>query len=346
MRGIIGPAGKRCQTLDCDSFAGRVDTARNDDLERRLADWLDSLGHAGARLERLAGDLSSRRYLRVRPARGAALVAAIYPPDLAAAQRRFVAAAGLLDAAGVRVPRIEADAPELGFALLEDLGPATLFERGDLDWNARRPWFESALAAASRVAALPVDAVVALGSPPLDAALLCRELEPALELFLAPRGLAPAAMRAALDELCVRLGAETPVPCHRDFMARNLMPLADGTVAVLDFQDLRLGPPAYDLASLLNDSLFAPEPLESEWRSLAPAGRDPRSYGRAVAQRCLKAVGTFVRFAKRGQPRHLPLVPATLARAARHLAQLPETAAAFAPLAGGFAAAGDDEGIC
>ena len=65
-----------------------------------------------------------------------------------------------------------------------------------------------------------------------------------------------------------------------------------------------------------------------------------------MAQRCLKAVGTFVRFAARGQPRHLDLVAPTLARAARHLAVLPETAEAFGALEHGFAAASADAGIC
>lgn len=323
-----------------------MDTGADVDPERPLGQWLASLGLAGATLEPLPGDLSSRRYLRVRTARGACFVAAIYPAELAAAQRRFVAAARLLEAAGVRIPRIEADAPDLGFTLLEDLGPSTLYERGDLDWSSRQPFFESALEAAARIATLPIDAVVALGSPPLDAALLRRELDAVIDLFLAPRGLASDPFRAGLDALCSRLGDEPPRPCHRDFMARNLIPLPDGTVAVLDFQDLRLGPPAYDLASLLNDSLFAPEPLESDWRGRASPGGDPLSYGRAVAQRCLKAVGTFVRFAERGVPRHLPLVPPTLVRAARHLAVLPETAAAFEPLASGFASAVAGESIC
>lgn len=323
-----------------------MDTGPTDDLERRLGDWLASLGLVGASLESLAGDLSSRRYLRVRAARGARFVAAVYPTDLAAAQRRFAAAARLLGVAGVRVPRLEADAPELGFALLEDLGPATLYERDDLDWSSRQPFFESALDAAARIEALPIEAVLALGSPPLDAALLRRELDAVLDLFLAPRGLASEPLRAGLDELCSRLGGEPARPCHRDFMARNLVPLSDGTVAVLDFQDLRLGPPAYDLASLLNDSLFAPEPLEARWIARSLPGRDPLSYGRAVAQRCLKAVGTFVRFAERGVPRHLALVAPTLGRAARQLAVLPETAAAFEPLARGFAKAGAGESIC
>ncbi len=39
---------------------------------------------------------------------------------------------------------------------------------------------------------------------------------------------------------------------HRDFQSRNLM-VRDGRVMVIDFQAARLGPPAYDLASLLHD---------------------------------------------------------------------------------------------
>src|SRR5438270_14098696 len=38
--------------------------------------------------------------------------------------------------------------------------------------------------------------------------------------------------------------------CHRDFHGNNLFPVGD-TIAVIDFQDCRRGPDAYDLASLL-----------------------------------------------------------------------------------------------
>jgi aminoglycoside/choline kinase family phosphotransferase len=299
------------------------------------------LGRAGlddARVEPLAGDVSARRYFRVRPARGPTRVLAHYPPELADAQRRFAAAAELLEAAGVRVPaRLAAD-PGRGLDLLEDLGEKTLYERVDLGWDGRAPFVERALESARAIAGLPPDAVAALGSPPLDAALLRRELEQTIAVYLEPRELAPAPFVAALERLCDRLGGGVRVPCHRDLMARNLMPLPDGGVAVLDFQDLRLGPPAYDLASMLNDSLFAPAELERRWveRFLAD-GCVEDDYRRAVAQRALKAVGTFARFAERGDPRHLALVAPTLARAGRALEALPETAAAFAPLADRFA---------
>jgi aminoglycoside/choline kinase family phosphotransferase len=237
----------------------------------------------------------------------------------------------------VRVPSRLADDAAEGFSLLEDLGPRTLYERSELDWDGRAPFYEDALAAARRIAALPAGSVVALGSPPLDPPLLRRELEAFERLFLDAHGLRSEAFAAALGELCSRLGDDERLPCHRDLMVRNLMPLPGGRVALLDFQDLRLGPPAYDLASLLNDSWFPPAALERRWVELAlPPGVAFAQYRRAVVQRTLKAIGTFLSFAARGGPRHLPLVAPTLARAIPHLAELPETAASFAPLAPAF----------
>ncbi len=313
----------------------------------RLAGWLAAGGLAGARIEPLAGDVSARRYARIRPPAGGSLLAVLHPPELAEVRQRFVAAAALLAKAGVRVPAILRDDAAAAILLVEDLGERTLCERTDLDWAARQPYFEAAIDAARRIAAIPLAEVERLGSPPLDAELLERELDGTIEVFLDPRGLAPAPFVAGLREVCRRLGAGPLVACHRDFMARNLMPLEGGRVAVIDFQDLRPGPAAYDLASLLNDSLFVPEPLESEWLARAlPPDADPLDYSRAVVQRTLKAVGTFTRFAAAGNPRHLPLIPPSLERAARHLARLPEVADAFAPLAGRFAALSGGEPVC
>ena len=96
---------------------------------------------------------------------------------------------------------------------------------------------------------------------------------------------------------------------------------------MLDHQDLRLGPRAYDLASLLNDSLFPPDELEAELVSAAlPDAEGALAYRRAVVQRTLKAIGNYCDFARRGFDRHLRLVAPTLARASRHLATVPELA--------------------
>lgn len=300
-----------------------------DDLEL----WLERQGHPGARLVPLAGDVSARRYLRVESG-GRSLVVALYPASLRDACERFLTTTALLREAGLRVPEILAADCRLGVTLLEDLGRRTLYDLRDEGWPALRPHFERAVADAGRIAGLDPERAGGL-CPPLDEALLRRELEQTWRSFLTPRGLgggpgSAAELRAALDELCRRLAAEPRVVCHRDYMARNLVPQPDGRLGLLDHQDLRLGPRFYDLASLFNDSLFPPSQLTGEL--LGATAAEP-GYHRAVVQRTLKALGTFATFAERGDSRHLGLVPATLGRALEHLLLVPETAAIAGRLA-------------
>jgi aminoglycoside/choline kinase family phosphotransferase len=295
--------------------------------------WLAGLGYAPREVVSLTGDVSSRRYSRVELDDGTTAILATYPDEVRDVCPRFLRTADLLAAAGVRVPRVFAASCEHGWMLLEDLGPQTLGEQRERPWSELRLYFRRALELIGRIAALPADVVSEL-NPPLGRELLKRELDQTWDLFLVPRGLTggpglTAALQAALSLLCDRLGDEVPVPCHRDFMVRNLMPLGPeqpGEVVVLDHQDLRLGPPGYDLASLLNDTLFPPAEIEEELLAAALGDGDRAGYHRAAAQRTLKAVGTYTKFSLRGANRHLPLIPPTLARCLDHLSRLPEGA--------------------
>ena len=294
-----------------------------------LGAWLAEAGCEPSTLRPMPGDVSPRRYARVGASEGGTAIVAAYPAEMRAVLLRFLASTELLAAAGVRVPRVLACDAGRGWVLQEDLGERTLYDLGDRPWAELAPWLDAAAEAARRVGALPLDRVNALGSPPLDGALLSRELDATFDVLLLPHGLvAPGEereLREALGELCTRLGGAPPVACHRDFMARNLVPLADLAIGVLDHQDLRAGPRWYDLASLANDSLFVPTPLAERWLERSGAvGGERTAYHRAAAQRGLKAAGTFARFAARGVPRHLPLIPPTLRRAIEHLALTPE----------------------
>ena len=281
-------------------------------------------------IQPLTGDVSPRRYFRVVLADGATAILANYPEEVRPACERFLRTTTILDGAGVRVPRVLAGDCQAGWMLVEDLGFRTLGE-----WGRGRPWseiegyFGQALEISQRIARLPLDGLAEL-NPVLGEELLTRELAQTWDFYLEPQGLVSdpglaADLRAALAALCAALGAETPVPCHRDFMVRNLMPLPDGTLAVLDHQDLRLGPPLYDVASLLNDTLFPPAEGEEALLAVAADGPGDRvRYHRAAAQRTLKAVGTFAKFARLGADRHLPLIGPTLAHFVKHFGRIPE----------------------
>jgi len=309
----------------------------SDDIET----WLAGLGRPVAEVQPLPGDVSPRRYTRVVFAEKggtaeASAILATYPPEARATCPRFLRTSELLTGAGVPVPRILAADCDNGFMLVEDLGAETLADWKGRSWSVLSLYFERALRLGERIARLPVESVADL-NPRLGGELLRRELAQTWDLFLAPRGLTgdsafTEALRGALDTLCERLGSGPLAPCHRDFMSRNLMPVDDqGSLAVLDHQDLRLGPAFYDLASLLNDTLFPPPGIEEELLAdalpnlQAPPGETARTgYHRAAAQRTLKAVGTYTSFSLRGADRHLPLIGPTLSRCLGHLARIPE----------------------
>lgn len=308
--------------------------------------WLASFGFHARDCQTLPGDVSPRRYTRLSRPDGGTAILATYPPEIRPACPRFLRTTSLLEQAGVPVPRVLASSCDEGWMLLEDLGPQTLGEWGSgRPWSELRAWFERALELADRIGRIPIGELTDL-NPRLGGELLRKEFAQTWDLFLEPRGLTGGealtrALRAALDGICSNLDAEIPVPCHRDFMVRNLMPVfasvggIGGGLAVLDHQDLRLGPPAYDLASLLNDTLFPPPGAEEELLGDV----DPVPYHRAAAQRTLKAVGTYTSFALRGADRHLPLVPPTLGRCLAHLARVPESAPLAADLAEAWAPA-------
>lgn len=325
---------------------------RSDADRDALEEWLLGQGFDLREARALPGDISPRRYQRLIAGDGRTAILAHYPGEIRDDLARFLRSTEILAAAGVPVPRVLAAHAPRGWMLVEDLGEPTVADLRHRPWTDLAGWFEDAAALAARIAALPPAAVAGL-NPPLDRDLMVRELaqtrrcllEPALPALPALPPLpqlpaAPVTLDAALAELCALLAAETPVPCHRDFMARNLMPLGPGRVAVLDHQGLRLGPPAYDLASLLNDTLFPPPELERRLvEAHLPGAAGRLRYHRAAAQRTWKAAGTYAAFARRGSDRHVPLIGPTVRRFLCHFANTPEGEALVEALEGAWSGA-------
>jgi aminoglycoside/choline kinase family phosphotransferase len=136
--------------------------------------------------------------------------------------------------------------------------------------------------------------------------------------------------------------AQPQVLVHRDFMPRNLMPVAGGT-AVLDFQDAVRGPIAYDPLSLFKDAFLSwPQPRVDGWldryhaRALdaglpvPPLARFRRDADWIGVQRHLKVIGIFARLHHRdGKSKYLADVPRFFAYLDGVLPRHPE----LAPLA-------------
>jgi len=271
-------------------------------------------------LVRASTDAGFRSYWRT-PGHQPSRIVMDSPPDKEDV-RPWLRIRALLEAGGVRVPQVLAQDPARGFLLLEDLGADTLLQVID-DANAD-DLFDAAVTQLLKLQAIapPTDL------PAYDEALLARELRLFDEWFLGRHlGMAlDCGDMEALDLVYRRLIdsalAQPQVLVHRDFMPRNLMPVAGGP-AVLDFQDAVRGPIAYDPLSLFKDAFLSwPQPRVDGWldryhaRALdaglpvPPLPRFRRDADWIGVQRHLKVIGIFARLDHRdGKPKYLADVP-------------------------------------
>jgi len=237
--------------------------------------------------------------------------------------RPWLAIRDLLQHGGVRVPQVLARDAEQGFLLLEDLGTDTLLQV--IDESNAQAWFEAAFDAL--IALQKISAPQSL--PRFDEALLMRELSLFDDWFLAKHlglpldGALAEALQLAYRRLIDAILVQPIALVHRDFMPRNLMPLADGTLAVLDFQDAVVGPISYDVLSLFKDA-FASWPAALVERGIARYHERAAFAGLPVpaldafrrdvdfigVQRHLKVLGIFARLHHRDhKPKYLADAP-------------------------------------
>lgn len=312
---------------------------RDDDRARARLHWARAAaGDAALELVRASADAGFRSYWRAKCAGGDSLLVMDSPPALEDV-RPWLRIRDLLDAGGVRVPRVLARDVEAGFLLLEDLGPATCLQALDAGQLPPDAVFDAAIGQLLRLQAIEPPADL----PDYDHALLNRELRLFDEWFLG-RHLGLALDRDVQETLertyrrLVEAALDQPrVLVHRDFMPRNLMPVDDGP-AVLDFQDAVRGPIAYDPLSLFKDAFRSWPPADVD-RWLRDYHARARAAGLPVpawarferdvdwigVQRHLKVIGIFARLHHRDRkPKYLADVPRFLAYLGEVLPKYPE----------------------
>jgi N-acetylmuramate 1-kinase len=307
-----------------------------------VAGYLERHHVTDARVVPLTGDASDRRYFRILPREGDAFVLAAYGAPFDYALLPFANTAELFAAMPVPVPRILGHADDLGVLALEDLGDVTLQAHLGMAAPARH-------AALYRQAVAFVDLFQRRGREltdskylpygvAFDVPKLTWEMDFFIKHFLEGyRGIVFAArerdaLRAQLAEVVDELAAEPRVLCHRDYHSRNLM-LRDERLCIIDFQDARLGPDTYDLASLLRDSYVdltegTVDELIAYFLALqGRSGEDAnfrRRFDLMALQRNLKALGTFgYQTTGRRNPVYIQYIPRTLKYARETLHKYP-----------------------
>ncbi len=285
---------------------------------KELLKWLESYGIEGE-LTPLTGDASFRQYYRIDDGfqKGIVMDASAQPESVAP----FVDIAHRLHEAGVRTPKINAFEPTLGFVFMEDLGGRHMADVIDAEGES--------------VYTKAIDTIVKMqyadtsGLPVYDKDFLLFEMALMNEWYL-DRYLQisiPEYALLVIDEILHLIADEVLQQpqgffVHRDYHSRNIMVDPQDHLAVIDFQDARVGAITYDLVSLLRDVYV--ELPQVQVKKLALYFRDAKGldaddetfmrwFDFMGLQRHIKILGIFARLALRdGKEGYLKDIPLTL----------------------------------
>ena len=281
--------------------------------------WIGELGYDGV-LQVASEDASFRSYYRLINGADSYIVmdSSLQKESLLP----FIDMTDRLAKSGVRVPKIYAQNMREGFLLLEDLGSRHLLQ--DLSKGNYQEYYAKAIDEIIKMQTADIENL-----PLYDAGFLRFEMELIQEWYLEKyldKSL-DAEEKQIISDMIDRvvevvLSQYQGVFVHRDFHSRNIMITPLDEVAVIDYQDARVGAITYDLVSLLRDCYIAFGPREIEKLALTfkdKKGLDVddatfiRWFDFMGLQRHIKVLGIFARLHLRdGKDGYLDDIPQTL----------------------------------
>ena len=299
-------------------------------------------------IKKLAGDASDRSYYRLSFRNKNAFPKTIVLMKLAApfkeSESDIISLQRFLRNCSLPVPEIYLTKPERGFIYIEDCGDELLADcvsGGDgatgatgADTNKLMKLYMKAI---DLLLIMQIECTIKMkpdnpaGKREFDADKYMSELRHTAKYFI--KGFRARQLGSSdeerLDSFFMRLVSpivkEPLLFTHRDYHARNIL-VKDGRFYILDYQDGRMGPQHYDLASLLYDSYVKLDDdtrnalinyYLDRWELASKNKIDAITFNamlkRVSLQRSLKALGTFGYQAMEKQNRfYLRFVPDTL----------------------------------
>lgn len=303
-------------------------------LPPEVVPLLDRWVGPGWTADPLFGDASVRAYYRVRLGGGGTRILAWYPEAVRESLGRVVRAHDALQGRAA-VPRIVARSDAA--LLQEDVGDVTLYDVLRRDRAGAVPLYEKAVDLlldfqGADTGPEPVN-------PPFTAEFFRNELAMTLDFYVHQHaGVTDSArlgrLEAAFERIAAIVASHPYVLTHRDYHGQNIH-IVNSDLYVIDYQDMRMGPDTYDVASLLRDrgvsSLLGPATegaLVARYRDLRGAGASlERRYYETLLQRSIKILGTFAKQAiTRGRTHYLDFIPSARESVRFCLDHLPEFA--------------------
>ncbi len=323
--------------------------------DEEVTDWVRQ-SRTIRTVTRVPGDASARRYYRIEATDGNSYIVMWVEPFAGQEKEMpFLVVQAHLKKSGIWVPQVFDVDGGRGFVLLEDLGDVMLLRKlqGTDDVFQERFFYERAIDA---LVQLQLQASPAAHDQSLEAFRLSFDQEKLMwevnfaienfyEIYL-KRVFAGTDRQIIVDgfsEICTTLAAQPRVLTHRDYHSRNIMIKGDGSQErffMIDFQDARMGPAQYDLASLLRDSYYQLEEVQItallEYYIKSFESKSGKKLDRLEfleifdlmsIQRNFKAIGSFASFLnRRGDASYLKYIGNTFENIRRTLLKYPRYA--------------------
>lgn len=251
---------------------------------------------------------SARRYIRLMTASDAVMLMRY---SLEREENRlFAPLARALSKAGWSVPRILAGSPPACWLLMEDVGDDSIQQRAENGTIRWQPTYERIVDDVLQLHGPVTRKLSRMRIPSMPAfgpAVYEYEHDLFLQHYVQARhkvsGSSLRKIRAQLQSVTDQLKGVKPVWLHRDLQSSNIHWVKDRPVFI-DFQGLRRGPAAYDLASLLCDPYVEiPQQVVDRCvqryeQSAAAPTFSMESYRAACVQRLCQALGAYGRLSQ------------------------------------------------
>jgi N-acetylmuramate 1-kinase len=307
------------------------DYSKDQHLNKWIEQWVSKNRITSPlRAQLLAGDGSQRSFYRLTWSAGARNSCVLLSDVAWDLSKDYPAHQAYLQSKGMPVPRFLEISPSDGILVMEDLGDLHLQSRLLVEPKNKMQWLAKAteLLASLHGVTYPVPKELPVATRSFDKEKYLQELSFTIQhLHVGYLNLPELAKNqlSKVADFCASISQVRPlIFSHRDYHCRNLM-LHQEKLFLIDFQDARLGPPQYDLASLIYDAYIPISPderaslIELYRKGLKnyPVDREidwstfEKSLKEVALQRVVKAAGSFASFFTRyGKKTHLPyLVP-------------------------------------
>lgn len=291
-------------------------------MDIEIINELTALAYKNLNIIPLAGDASTRKYFRVHYDNGSLVL--MKRESFDTHNDDFYLAHHFFYELGVRVPKILSVIPAKGIMLLEDLGDNNLQMLNIGSFEAQKAYLEATnilcdfqnKAEQKSKNQFPLNIRFTYDK-------FFNELKMTNKYFLEQYRVKKYDQPLVLDfykELVSRMLEQKFMLLHRDYHSKNIM-IFKNELVLIDFQDARLGPYTYDLASLIIDPYsnidvsLSQTLINKYYENIKIESYDTfiKNYNLCLLQRAIKILGTYTyqKFVKSNES-YLKFIPSTV----------------------------------